>query len=320
MKRKLNLSRTASCIAIASIAMTAPAFGAAPMAKTSAPGFHRIMLGDFEVTVLSDGTADVPINQLMKSSPAKVDAALARSFLKNPLETSFNAFLVNTGSKLVLIDAGAGGLYGPTLGKLQANLKASGYQPEQVDEIYITHLHPDHIGGVVAGAAVAFPNAVVRVDKRESDYWLSKANIEAAPAATKDFFQGAMGSLAPYIAAKRFQPFDGRTELVPGVKASPTYGHTPGHTVYVVESKGQKLVLIGDLIHVGAMQFDDPSETIAFDTDNKAAQAQRQKVFAALAKEGAMVGAAHVQFPGLGHLRAAGKSYRWLPLNYTQMR
>jgi len=79
--------------------------------------------------------------------------------------------------------------------------------------------------------------------------------------------------------------------------------------------------LIADLIHVGAtMQFDDPSETIAFDTDNKAAQAQRQKVFAALAKEGAMVGAAHVQFPGLGHLRAAGKSYRWLPLNYTQMR
>lgn len=320
MKRNLNLSRTVSCIAIASIAMTAPAFAAAPMAKTSAPGFHRIMLGAFEVTALSDGTADVPINQLMKSSPAKVDAALARSFLKNPLETSFNAFLVNTGSKLVLIDAGAGGLYGPTLGKLQANLKASGYQPEQVDEIYITHLHPDHIGGVVAGAAVAFPNAVVRADKRESDYWLSKANIEAAPAATKDFFQGAMGSLAPYIAAKRFQPFDGRTELVPGVKASPTYGHTPGHTIYVVESKGQKLVLIGDLIHVGAMQFDDPSETIAFDTDNKAAQAQRQKVFAALAKEGAMVGAAHVQFPGLGHLRAAGKSYRWLPLNYTRMR
>lgn len=317
-----SFRRTAAlAAAIATIALTAaPVFAAAPMAKTPAPGFFRLMLGDIEITALSDGTVDLPVTQLLQTKPAKVDAALAKSFLKNPLETSVNAYVINTGSKLVMIDAGAGSLFGPTLGKLQANLKAAGYQPEQVDEIYITHMHGDHIGGVTADTATAFPNAVVRLDKKDADYWMSQANLDAAPADKKGFFQGAMAMMKPYIAANRFKPFSGSTELVPGVKASSSYGHTPGHTTYVVESKGQKLVLIGDLIHVGAVQFDDPTITITFDTDNKAAKAQRLAAFAAAAKEGTLVGASHLQFPGLGHLRAEGKAYRWVPVNYTQNR
>lgn len=318
MKRHPIFQRMVLCAALAGIAV--PAFAAAPMAKTPAPGFFRVMLGDIEITAISDGTVDLPVKQLLQTAPAKVDTALAKSFLKSPLETSVNAYVINTGTKLVMVDAGAGSLFGPTLGALQANLKAAGYQPEQIDEIYITHMHGDHIGGIAANAATAFPNAVLRADQREADFWLSKANMDAAPADKKGFFQGAMASFNPYIAADRFKPFSGATELVPGVKASASYGHTPGHTTYVVESKGQKLVLIGDLIHVGAVQFDDPKVTIAFDSDNKAAAAQRLKAFAAAAKEGAMVGAAHLQFPGLGHLRPEGKSYRWVPVNYTQMR
>ncbi|NHZ93612.1 MBL fold metallo-hydrolase [Massilia sp. CCM 8733] len=293
---------------------------AAPMAKVSAPGYFRMMLGEFEVTALSDGTTELPVNKLLKTAPAKVDKALAKSFLASPLETSFNAYLINTGSKLVLVDSGAGGLFGPNLGKLVANLKASGYQPEQVDEIYITHLHPDHVGGIAKDGAAAFANAVVRADKRDADFWLSQANMEKAPADAKGFFQGAMASLKPYIDAKRFQPFEGDTQLVPGVKSTATYGHTAGHTSYLVESGGKKLLLAGDLIHVGAVQFDEPTVTIAFDSDEKAALAQRLKAFSAAAKDGTLVGASHLQFPGIGHLRSAGKSYQWVPVNYTQVR
>ncbi|HEX8612676.1 MAG TPA: MBL fold metallo-hydrolase [Telluria sp.] len=293
---------------------------AAPMAKVSAPGYFRMMLGEFEVTALSDGTTELPVNKLLKTAPAKVDKALAKAFLASPVETSFNAYLINTGSKLVLVDSGAGGLFGPNLGKLVANLKASGYQPEQVDEIYITHLHPDHVGGIAKDGAAAFANAVVRADKRDADFWLSQANMEKAPADAKGFFQGAMASLKPYIDAKRFQPFEGDTQLVPGVKATSTYGHTAGHTSYVVESGGQKLLLVGDLIHVGAVQFDEPGVTIAFDSDEKAARAQRIKAFGAAAKEGTWVGASHLQFPGIGHVRSAGKAYQWVPVNYTQVR
>src|SRR5579859_5104455 len=134
---------------------SAPVSAAAPMAKTNAPGFYRIMLGDFEVTALNDGTTELPWDHILTAPPEQTDQTLAKSYLKSPLETSFNGFLVNTGSKLVLIDTGAGTLFAPTLNKLAANLKASGYQPEQVDEIYITHMHADHIGGLVSdGKAV----------------------------------------------------------------------------------------------------------------------------------------------------------------------
>ena len=296
------------------------ASAAAPMAKTSAPGFFRIMLGDFEVTALSDGTVDLPVHTLLKTKPERVQKTLAAAFLKSPLETSVNAYLINTGSKLVLIDSGAGGLFGPTLGGLVANLKASGYQPEQVDEIYITHLHGDHVGGVVKGSTVLFPNAVVRVNKRDADYWLSQANMDKAPAEAKDFFKGAMSAIGRYSAIKRFQPYEGDIELVPGIKSFATHGHTAGHSNYVVESRGQKLILVGDLIHVGAVQLDDPTVTIGFDSDEKAAYAQRKQTFSAAAKEGAMVGASHLQFPGLGHLRSQGKGYQWIPVNYTQLR
>lgn len=297
-----------------------PALASAPMAKTNAPGFFRFMLGDFEVTAINDGTTELPVDKLLKNtSSEKVDQSLAKSFLKSPLETSFNGFLVNTGTKLVLIDTGAGNLFSPTLGKLLANLKASGYQPEQVDEIYITHMHPDHIGGLLADGKAAFPNAIVRADKREGDYWLSDANAAKAPDEMKGFFQGAKAALGPYVAAGKYQPFSGNSDLVPGVKAVSTIGHTPGHTSYVVESQGQKLVVIGDLIHVGAIQFPDPTVVIGFDTDSKSAEAERQKLFAAAAKDGFLLAGAHLSFPGVGHLRADGKGYDWLPVNFTQI-
>jgi len=301
-------------------ATTTSAFAAAPLAGTNAPGFHRVMLGDFEVTAISDGTVDLPFDKLLHEPADVTKKALARNYQSVPTEASVNAFLVNTGGKLILVDTGAGGLFGPTLGKLLANLKASGYQPEQIDEIYLTHLHPDHVGGLAANSQLVFPNAVVRADKRDTDFWLSQANLDKAPADSKGFFQGAMASLSPYATAQHLKPFSGDTELAPGVRATSAYGHTPGHTIYTFESKGKKLVLVGDLIHVAAVQLEHPEVTIGFDSDAKSALASRTKVFQAVAKEGALVGAAHLSFPGLGHLRVDGKGYDWLPVSYTQLR
>lgn len=302
------------------LCVSLPAAAAAPMAKTPAPGYFRFMLGDYEITAISDGTTDLPVDTLLTNTTKDaVDAALAASHLKSPLETSFNAYLINTGAKLILVDTGAGNLFGPNLGKFIGNLRASGYAPEQVDEIYITHMHPDHVGGLANGGAMAFTNAVVRADRREADYWLSKANLEKADSGTKSFFQGAQASLAPYAAAGKFKPFDGDTELAPGIHSHVGKGHTPGHAEYVVESKGQKLVLIGDLIHVGAVQFANPSVTIAFDGDSNAAAQERMAEFRQAAKDGYLLGGAHLQFPGLGYVATDAHGYRWIPINYTQM-
>jgi glyoxylase-like metal-dependent hydrolase (beta-lactamase superfamily II) len=297
--------------------ISSPASAAAPMVKTQAPGFYRIMLGDFEITVISDGTVDLPVDKLLNEPPAQTDAALQKSFLGSPLELSDNAFLINTGSRLVLVDTGAGALFGPTLGKLVANLRAAGYAPEQVDDILLTHMHPDHVGGLVANGQRVFPNAVVHADAHEAAYWLSKANMDKAPADSKGFFQGAIASVQPYVDAGKFQSFNGNADIVPGVKSMASPGHTPGHTAYLVESKGHELLLVGDSIHVGSVQFNNPSVTIAFDTDTKEASDSRAKVFTRADHDGALVGAAHLSFPGLGHVTAKGKAWHWIPVNYT---
>jgi glyoxylase-like metal-dependent hydrolase (beta-lactamase superfamily II) len=315
----VNLKKTVLA-ACACALLAAPAFGAAPMAKTPATGYFRMMLGDFEVTAVNDGTVDLPVDKLLQGiKPAVLNAALTRSFLKAPLETSVNAFVINTGSKLVLVDAGAAGLFGPTLGKFVANLKAAGYQPEQIDEIYLTHMHADHVGGLAANGKPVFPNAVVRAQKQESDYWLSQANMDKTPAMA-DAFKGAMLSLNPYVSAGKFKAFEGNVELVPGISSLSGKGHTPGHATYIVESRGQKLVLIGDLVHVSAVQFDHPEATMSFDSNQKSAAAERKQAFDAAARGRYLVGAVHLQFPGIGHIRKDSKGYEFIPVNYTQMR
>ena len=314
-----RLSALAVALALGGpLLLVAPAAeAAAPQQRTQAPGFYRTMVGDFEITALSDGTVDLDVARLLAEPAAKTDAALAKAFVRGPVETSVNAYLVNTGSRLVLVDAGAGTLFGPTLGKLLASLKAAGYAPEQVDDIFITHMHPDHVGGLSANGQRVFPNATLHADKRDSDFWLAQARLDGAPAAMKGFFQGAMASVNPYVAAGRFQPFQADGEAVPGIRTIASGGHTAGHTSYLVESKGQQLLVIGDLIHVAAVQFAEPGITISFDSDAKAAAASRAKVFAQAARDGTLVGAAHLQFPGLGHLRAAGKAWQWVPANYS---
>lgn len=302
------------------VALAPFAHAGAPQLQTQAPGYYRMMLGDFEVTALSDGTVGLHVDQLLqRTTPKKVQSALARWRLALPLETSVNGYLINTGTQLVLVDAGAGSLFGPTLGKLVANLQAAGYSPEQVDEVYITHMHPDHVGGLAADGKAVFPNAVVRADQADADFWLSAANLESAAKESKGFFQGAQASLKPYVDAGRFKPISGDVELVPGIKAVATHGHTKGHRNYVVESQGKKLVLWGDLMHVAAVQFANPAVTIQFDTDQKAAYAQRRKAFAQAAKQGYAIGASHLSFPGIGTLRAEGRGYSFQPTNYTTM-
>jgi len=318
MLHRRRLLASVSLLALAVLFSAGTSFAKAPFARGQAPGWYRMPLGDFEVTALLDGTIALPMETLLtNATPAKINAALAKAYLKPPFETSVNAYLINTGAKLILIDAGTGALFGPTLGKLVANLKASGYQPEQVDEIYITHMHSDHVGSLAANGKPTFPNAVIRAAKAEGEQWLSQANLDKAPEADKDGYKAVMASLNPYLSAGKYKPFEGKTELQPGIIALPTPGHTNGHSIYVVESKGEKLVVWGDLMHVASVQFPEPGVTIKFDTDSKKAAVERKKAFAEAAKQGYFVGVAHIPFPGIGQLKAEGKGYRWVPVNYS---
>jgi glyoxylase-like metal-dependent hydrolase (beta-lactamase superfamily II) len=300
------------------VAPVAPLEAAAPMVKAQAPGFYRLMLGDFEVTALLDGTFAVPVKGLLNGvSDAQLEHDLAHAFQKDPMELSVNAFLINTGSKLVLIDSGDGGHSSRDTGHLLANLEASGYEPGQVDEIYVTHMHGDHIGGLSHHGERLFPNAIVRASRQEADYWLKAENLAAASDDNKESFQHAIDWLAPYVKAGKFRPFDGDVTLVPGIRAVGTHGHTPGHTCYLIESRGNRLLAIGDLVHIEPVQFHDPQVTLKFDTDNNAARAERLTVFHAAAENREWIAAAHMAFPGLGHIRTDGEGYDWVPATYS---
>lgn len=305
-------------LALAATLSTAAVAGA-PQQKTSAPGYYRMMLGDIEVTALSDGTTQLPVHQLLQMDADKVHDKLAEFYRQSPLETSVNAYLVNDGESLVLIDTGAGTLFGASLGNLIKNIEAAGYSADDIDEIYITHMHSDHIGGLIAGGERVFTNATVRADKHDADYWLSQQQMEQVPEDKRGGFKGAMAALNPYVEAGQFKTFVAGETLAAQITSVEAYGHTPGHTMYRLDAGDQSLVFWGDLMHVAEVQFDQPSVTIAFDSDQDEARKQRVDAYADAAKNGYYVAGAHLPFPGIGQLKSDDDAYDWVPVNYSPM-
>ncbi len=290
---------------------------AVPRLTQAQPGYHRFMVGAVEVLALSDGTIGLDTQLLQTPHRHRLDAALKLAHLQTPLDTSVNAYLVKSADRLILVDAGTGTLFGPSLNKLPASLRAAGVEPGQITDVLITHVHTDHTGGLTSGEQRVYPNATLHVDQREIAYWLDPANEQRAPSPKQAFFQQARAALAPYVAAGQVHRFDGAQQLFPGLRSVPAPGHTPGHSFYQLESQGTRLMFWGDVMHAAEVQLPDPSVTIAYDVDPAAARAQRLRAFADAARGGYLVAPAHMAFPGVGRLRAEGRAYRWLPMPYV---
>ncbi len=284
----------------------------------SQAGYYRMKIGRIDVTALTDGTISVDFLPLLTNTkPGEVENLLTREYIKpTSVEASMNAYLILIDNRLILVDTGAGELLGPKLDKLPDSLRSVGVQPEQITDILLTHIHPDHSGGLTVGGRRIFPNATVHVNKLELDYWTNTSLGEKAPEPTKTFFQQAEQTVTPYIKSGQVKTFDGEVELFPGLRTVAGYGHTPGQTYYVLESNGEKLVFWGDTLHVQDVQFADPSVTVKFDVDPKAAAAQRKLALADAAKNGYLVALDHVYFPGVGHVQKEGDHFRWIPVPY----
>ena len=296
------------------------AMGQAPQLKAQGPGFYRFMVGTVEVTALNDGVISYKTADLLPTASAEdIRTKLFEAGLVDPVGMSYSAYLVNTGDRLVLIDTGTGGKLNESpfcrgAGHLLANLRAAGYRPEQVQEIYITHLGPDHVGGLVQGTERVFPNATLRASSREVAIFMQKqsAEVEAKDWRLKfwrDLFD-------PYIKAGKFVPFEQDTVLVPGVRSLFTYGHTTGHTSYLVESAGESILILGDLVLVGAIQFERPSLESSFDADRPAGAATRERIMRMAATNDWWIAGSHISFPGIGKVRTGASGYRFLPVNY----
>jgi glyoxylase-like metal-dependent hydrolase (beta-lactamase superfamily II) len=301
----------------AAAAALCPALGgtaraAAPLAGRQVPGVHRMRLGTFEVTALLDGYQNTD-PRVLAIDPELLGVLLAAAQLPaGPIQIAVNAFAINTGERLLLIDCGAGTSLGPTLGRLPQAMTLAGIDPAQVDEVLLTHAHPDHIGGMIGAQGDAlFPNATLRLAEQDLAYWSSAEN-EARESARKIRYVVFKRVLSAY--AGRVRAFAAGETIAPGVQSLPAPGHTAGHSLYMIESQGARLLAIGDTLHINAVQFSRPEVTIAYDTDTAQARATRRFVLDRAASEQLLIAAAHLPFPGIGHVRREGASYAFMPI------
>lgn len=305
---------------IASLALSGTALAAtapAPL-ETQAPGYYRMTLGKLRITAVSDGTVTIPLDKLLTHiSPQQLRERLAADAMTPQVETSINAFVIDNGQQRVLVDAGAGNLFGHNGGHLLENLAAAGYPAETINAVLLTHIHADHSGGVSRSGRPAFPNAQVYVEKKDADFWLNPANTSQVETSQAHTFAESERTLRPVIDAGRLTTFSAPATVFAGIRAVPAAGHTPGSVLYRVESEGQTLVLWGDIIHAKTVQMPDPHVAIHFDVNQQQAVRTREAVLAQMAQEGDWVAAAHIAFPGFGHVKRDGSGYRWVAANYT---
>jgi glyoxylase-like metal-dependent hydrolase (beta-lactamase superfamily II) len=311
-----KLSALALCCATLSawLGYPAPAMASAPLAKVRNPGFYKMMLGKFEVTALLDENSPWPgqLEELFPKMSAEEKASVrSRTHLSANVDFSTIAFLVNTGSKLILIDAGGGRV--ENYGQIFANLQAAGYLPEQVDDVFITHMHPDHIGGLSDASRRNFPNATVHADQREMPQYQAMAAKNNATGRT------VLAKITPYIDAGKYQTFNGDTTFYPGLRSIASYGHSDGHSFYAIESDGQKMVFWGDFVVNEKVQFDLPDSIPPGERDAQAGIVLRRKVFGEAARHGYLIGGAHMPFPGVGRLRSLGSSYVFVAQDYAAL-
>lgn len=315
---------SAACAALVAgllMAVVGPSTAGALAQKTQVPGYYRMALGNIEVTALFDGATQLDPKLLKNTSAQEVAKLHARMFVKGPtLQIAVNAYLINSGGKLVLVDAGAAKVLGPKLGQIVTNLKAAGHTPEQVNVVLLTHLHGDHVAGLVdAEGKAVFANAQIWSAKADNDFWLSEEIAAKAPKEFQPFFKMARDAAAPYLKTGQWKTYATDQELLPGIASVAANGHTPGHSGYLVGTGEDRLLIWGDIVHNHAVQFARPQVAIEYDNDPKAAVATRKAIFAKAAREKLLVAGMHLPFPGIGHVRKEASGYSWVPIDFAPL-
>ncbi len=289
-----------------------------PSAGAATPGLYRYKIGNYELTALYDGIWYRPItNKFIRNAPfAEVEHALDAAFMPHDkLATPFTTLIVNTGKKLVLIDTGTGGQIAPSAGALRDNLAAAGIDPKAVDQIVISHFHPDHINGIKdKDNNLIFPNAEIMVPAPEWAYWMDDANLNAANGELKLTFRNQRRIFADI--AQQVTQFQPGKDVAAGIETLAAAGHTPGHTVFAIHSGDQSLLVLSDTAQHPAVFARHPDWQAAFDIDGAAAVATRKRIFDRAAADRMLVTGYHFPFPACGHLIKTASGYEHVPVEW----
>lgn len=307
--KNLLLSRRKALVAGASLSFAAgllsgkPAQAKAEMLGASATMFNRFKVGSFEVTTLLDTTRPVEDPQTifgMNATPEEFAAASKANFIpSNITQFFFTPTLVNNGSELVLFDTGFGA------GGLVASMAAAGYSPEQVDIVVITHMHGDHISGIMVDGKPLFPNARYVTGAVENNHWSKAGN------------DGYEAKVRPVVENTTF--IDDGATVATGITSIATFGHSPGHMTFMIESDGKQLLIAADTANHYIWSLAYPDWEVRFDMDKTAAAAARRKIFGMLAADKIPFIGYHMPFPGTGYVEANNDGFRYIPTSYQLM-
>ena len=303
-------------LATAATALPRPVAANAPAAGKQAASLYRYKIGDFEMTAIHDGIWNRPIDEkFVRNAPfAEVQKVLADAFLPtDKLPIPLTTLLVNTGSKLVLLDTGSGGQLTPTAGTMTTNLAAAGLDPNNVDVIVISHFHPDHINGIkTKDNELVFANAEILVPAPEWAFWMDDARMSTAPEGLKGNFLNVrriFGNIAKDVG--RYEP--GR-EVAPGITSIAAYGHTPGHTAFAVASGNDSMLVLSDTSFHPSLFARNPEWQGVFDLDGSMAVDTRKKLLDRAAADRMLVQGYHFPFPASGYIGRDGKGYNFVPV------
>ena len=294
---------------------------AVPPAGTQVPGFYRYKVGSIECTSINDGARTFPMPDKFVTNVPKEEAlavAEAAYMPKGMVTVPFNPQLINTGSKLVLIDAGSGaGALEPTkgaVGRMMQNLAAAGVDAKSVDAVVMSHLHPDHTNGIrAADGSLAFPNAELMVPAKDWEFWTSEENAAKAQSnpLMKNYFADVKKTFAGI--ESKVTKYEGGKEIAPGITSIAVSGHTPGHMAFAVASGNSKVLIQSDVTNIPEFFLRNPDWHVMFDVDPAAAQEARHKFYDMASAEKALVVGFHFTFPSIGHVEKDGTKYRLIP-------
>jgi glyoxylase-like metal-dependent hydrolase (beta-lactamase superfamily II) len=322
LSRRSILAGAAAGAAATAFKWNAPAFALAPPAGKQAASFYRYKLGAMEITVLSDGVARVPVTDafIPNVKTEEVKAALAEAFMDRDVFIGpYNPIVINTGSRLVVVDMGTGEAnYRATkgvAGQLLVNMEAAGIDPKAIDTVLISHYHGDHINGLLrADNSLAFPNAEVLVPALEHKYWMDDGEMSrSATQRIADNFKNVRRVMSGEV-LKRLRTYEWDKEVLPGVTAVGTPGHTPGHTSHIVSSGPATVYVQADVTHAPFLFARHPGWHAFYDHEPIQAEATRRKVYDMLAAEKMTVQGFHYPFPSVAHVEKTATGYQEIPV------
>jgi glyoxylase-like metal-dependent hydrolase (beta-lactamase superfamily II) len=280
------------------------------LAKT--PGFYRFKVGSIEIISISDGILLSDIHAVVGVSVEQVRELFDQSFFPSEVRCSSNNYIIRSEGRTALVDTGAGPHIYESSGKMLENAAAAGISPSDIDTILFTHIHPDHISGLIdANGRKVFPNAVLKMHAKEFEFWLSEDPQSKKIEHVQHEADHVIRFLSPYM--EQIELFDGG-EVFPGVSVVKLPGHTPGHTGYLIRSKGEEILIWGDIIHWPVVQFALPEAAMTYDVDPVQATATRRDILKKAASVGLLVAGMHLYFPGLTRVRREGSAFVMAPV------